>query len=357
MSSFRYLLQLLCLSHLHAALASVFQFPSLPVSPTRAGPGSFAVSLHIRHPLISSAQPFDLLVVPSAELQRIRQQRQPDPQSIRFLHPYSLLSCTRHTARHRDAHYFHYYHPAIKDHGHYAVVLRANNSTLISTRDVTFHFEDATQRSTQCPIVLREDPPITQRQFSNSSSAPRIVGGDFANPRLQSSLAVIQSPTGSHCSGSLISKTWVLTAAHCRISTRWEVVVGALQAFDIPTDRIRIKNVFNHEQWSPDARGNQFDIALIELSREAVSDEFMKINDNSSVPEQGSFSRTAGYGVIAYESSEPSETIFRVRQVDIPISPNFKCSDRYNDGGGPPAFDENMQVCAGYLGNGGCDSW
>jgi secreted trypsin-like serine protease len=55
---------------------------------------------------------------------------------------------------------------------------------------------------------------ISNFAFSQSTINTRVIGGGFANPSRNSSVMLI-SPDGNLCSGSVISKNSILTAAHC----------------------------------------------------------------------------------------------------------------------------------------------
>ncbi|KAM3920690.1 chymotrypsinogen 2-like [Leptodactylus fuscus] len=95
----------------------------------------------------------------------------------------------------------------------------------------------------------------------------RIVNGEEAIPGSWPWQVSLQDSTGFHfCGGSLISDTWVITAAHCGVRTSHKVVLGEFDQHTSAED-VQVKTiakVFKHPKYSPFTIVN--DITLIKLA-------------------------------------------------------------------------------------------
>lgn len=196
-------------------------------------------------------------------------------------------------------------------------------------------------------------------KVSERETQPRIVGGQAAKRSLANFLAYIKipSPKGMRaCSGTVIGRRLVLTAAHCGAGISSTVYVGARQGNPSDGTPIAVESVNNHELFTSVQTGHfRYDIALITLKNEVPNDiEFMKVNVNTSVPVEKSIVRAAGYGILSHRNqySNPNAQLYHV---DVPVVPRRTCVNAYGAEG--VSIDYSYQVCAGYFGRGGCDSW
>lgn len=189
-------------------------------------------------------------------------------------------------------------------------------------------------RSEQCPVHLPDD-----------LTSPRIVGGQSANLFLRTHMVSFYD---EGCGGSLIASRWVLTAAHCLIEPSSMAYIGGSQSSD--GTPIRVKAIHRH----PDYVFPRNDILLIELEDDVPSPyNFMLLNANPSLPEEGEYARAVGYGYVhENESGQPA-----LRQVDIPIVTTQQCRAAYKAKGSDLAggIFPDIHICAGYE-QGGCDS-
>lgn len=156
-----------------------------------------------------------------------------------------------------------------------------------------------------------------------------------------------------YCGGSIINKRWVLSAAHCEVSTSDQVIVGAHSWFT-PTSshrRVNIESVINHPNYYVGANYNN-DVALVKLS------EDLDFNDVGltpvCLPNSGSTNTYAdykaivmGWGKLDYGTNNfPSE----LREVEVDVVTNARCELDYS----PSQITDNM-LCAG-IDEGGKDS-
>ncbi|CAK1543146.1 unnamed protein product [Leptosia nina] len=165
----------------------------------------------------------------------------------------------------------------------------------------------------------------------------QIVGGrvtDVSEVPYQAGLVIkVLRLLTSVCSGSLLSPTRVLTAAHCNHDGRTTaqditVVLGSNRLFT-GGERIDSNGIVVHDDWNPDTVEN--DIAVVFIPAITFTDLIQPINLPD--PERELFlSGTAiasGYGL-----TKDGESISRnqlISSVILPIITNDKCKEVYGD--------------------------
>ncbi|XP_005988765.1 trypsin [Latimeria chalumnae] len=181
----------------------------------------------------------------------------------------------------------------------------------------------------------------------------RIIGGYVTAPYSIKYIVSLKTERGKHfCGGSLISRCWVVTAAHCKAAADQMMIVAgehSLSALEGTEQHLRPARLYVHPRYNPATK--DADIMLIKLRKPALLNRFVSIvalPHQRAVLEDGMICRVSGWG---YADNGGGVSSNKLRSVKVPVVPVLQC----NSSGSYDGLITANMICAGY-GQGGKDA-
>ncbi|XP_010855461.1 PREDICTED: granzyme A-like [Bison bison bison] len=178
----------------------------------------------------------------------------------------------------------------------------------------------------------------------------KIIGGNQVTPHSRPYMVLLDG--GNICAGALIAKDWVLTAAHCSLNQKSQIILGAHSRSKEEPERqiMSVKKEFPYPYYDLDT--HEGDLKLLKLNKKATLNKnvaILQLPKKGKDVEPGTACRVAGWG--QFHNNSPVSDI--LREVNVTIIDRKICNDKshYNH---HPVIGLNM-ICAGSL-QGGKDS-
>ncbi|NWY53612.1 TM11E protease, partial [Chionis minor] len=187
-----------------------------------------------------------------------------------------------------------------------------------------------------------------RRQTFSFTGVERIIGGQRARDGEWPWQASIQLDGIHRCGASVISNTWLVTAAHCfrgqRDPRRWTASFGIL--LRPPKQKKLIRRIIIHERYSDFVLHHEYDVAVVELASaiEFTSDvHSVCLPEASHIFPDNASCFVTGWG--ALKNDGECRSVNELRQAEVKIISTATCNRRQVYGG---AITPGM-LCAGYL--------
>lgn len=194
-------------------------------------------------------------------------------------------------------------------------------------------------------FVVPTDSIVCPVQLSDRSQIENKIdnGQEINDQALIDFTAYIHTPFFGSCSGTLIGKRYVLTAAHCEPSSRTIVQIGGHRPGQGTTHNVRKVSIHpDYYSWigsAPDEAALRHDLAVLEIFPES-NNNFAYLNGDESVPNDLSFAKALGYGVDTKNFAQSDILSF----VDIKIRNHEWCKSSWRNLLG---LSDKEHICAG----------
>ncbi|XP_016102034.1 testisin [Sinocyclocheilus grahami] len=187
----------------------------------------------------------------------------------------------------------------------------------------------------------------------------RVVGGTDAPAGNWPWQVSVHYKSTHICGGTLIHSQWVMTAAHCIISTNlstWTLYLGRHTQNNLASNpnanevRVGIQSIIVHPKYNNTLYNN--DISLMKLSQPVTFTQYIRpvcLASKGSVFHNATSCWATGWGNIGKNQALPAPQT--LQEVEIPVVGNSQCTCQYEPAGGKIT---PLMICAGRADKGIC---
>ncbi|XP_018431933.1 PREDICTED: ovochymase-1 [Nanorana parkeri] len=181
----------------------------------------------------------------------------------------------------------------------------------------------------------------------------RIIGGEEACPNCWPWHVVLMIKGSFECSGAILSPDWVLTAAHCLLSsdTSLYVIIAGIHDRFLNKSSEQRRNVLTiaaHENFNP--LTYEYDVGLLRVKEPFTFNDFVRpvcLPRKDEPIEPSSLCVVTGWG----NTEEVGKLSRRLQQLQVPILNSKVCNTTYY-----PRMISKHMICAGFPDTGGKDT-
>ncbi|XP_056458876.1 granzyme K-like [Gadus chalcogrammus] len=180
-----------------------------------------------------------------------------------------------------------------------------------------------------------------------------IIGGKKVKAHSLPYMALLYNSKGKPvCGGTLLSSTWVLTAAHCDDITMVHLGVDSIKKSQ-KDKSVQVQKVLMHYPHpNYDSKKDVHDLQLLKLHRakESKNVQYLPLDDVIPDPNEGTKCVVAGWGYVSTEKHKMSDVL---RSANVAVIERKTCNS-------PKYYNSNItrdMVCAGTLGKKTQDTW
>ncbi|CAB3385176.1 Hypothetical predicted protein [Cloeon dipterum] len=201
--------------------------------------------------------------------------------------------------------------------------------------------------------MKKPQPPFAGKIFINAKDESRIVNGAVAVRGQFPWQAAVYIDSASFCGGSLISTTYILTAAHCAQGASYRVVLGVQNITRPETGSVSLTTTSKivHPSYNPTTLNN--DIALLRLPSAVTLSTYISLSrlprlSDASNTFSGTLATVSGWGKPTDASTSVSDVL---RYVSVPVITNTACAGVY----GSTVVVASTLCCSGANGLSSCN--